>query len=73
MNIYLMFALGVVVGSIVSNFLFYFRTKRGIMRIDHSDPEKDICRIDLNGQLTNKTKRFILKVDHNAKLSDSHK
>ena len=61
--------IGTVIEAITTYFIFCFRTERGVMLIDHSDPEKDICRIDLNGRLNRKTKKFILRVDHNARLS----
>lgn len=60
---------GIIIEAIATYFIFCFRTEKGVMLIDHSDPEKDICRIDLNNKLDRKTKKFILKIDHNAKLS----
>lgn len=70
MTLYFAFGLGGLLIGILATLIFQrLVTKRGVMLIDHSDPEKDICRIDLNGQLTDHTKRFVLKVDHNAKLS----
>lgn len=43
----------------------------GTLRIDHSNPEKDIYRMEFNDDLDklNKKKRVILKVDNNANLS----
>ena len=68
---YLFAVVGVLVGSIISNIIFYIRyRKAGTLRIDHSNPEKDVYRIeiyDLDG-LSNK-KHVILKVDNNANLS----
>ena len=61
--------IGIVIEAITTYFIFCFRTERGVMLIDHSDPERDICRIDLDGKLDRKTKKFILRVDHNANLS----
>lgn len=61
--------IGIVIEAIATYFIFCFRTERGVMLIDHSDPEKDVCRIDLDGRLNRKTKKFILRVDHNANLS----
>ena len=60
---------GIIIEAIAMYFIFCFRTEKGVMLIDHSDPEKDICRIDLDNKLDRKTKKFILKIDHNAKLS----
>ena len=68
---YLFVLIGLLVGSIVSNIIFFIRyRKAGTLRIDHSDPEKDVYRIeidDLDG--LSKKKHVILKVDNNADLS----
>lgn len=68
---YLFAVVGVLVGSIISNIIFYIRyRKAGTLRIDHSNPEKDVYRIeidDLDG--LSKKKHVILKVDNNANLS----
>lgn len=68
---YLLIITGVLIGSIVSNIIFFARYKMaGTLRIDHSNPEKDVYRIeidDLDG--LSKKKRVILKVDNNANLS----
>lgn len=71
MNIYLIFGLGVIIGSIVSNIIFWHRTEKGVLRIDRSDPGKEIWRIDLENLLTENTKRFILRIDRDANLHDS--
>lgn len=68
---YLLILIGLLVGSIVSSIIFFIRyRKAGTLRIDHSDPEKDVYRIeidDLDGLI--KKKNIILKVDNNADLS----
>ena len=68
---YLLILIGLLVGSIVSNIIFFIRyRKAGTLRIDHSDPEKDVYRIeidDLDG--LSKKKHVILKVDNHADLS----
>ena len=68
---YLLILIGLLVGSIVSNIIFFIRYRTvGTLRIDHSDPVKDIYRIeidDLDGLI--KKKHVILKVDNNADLS----
>lgn len=68
---YLLILIGLLVGSIVSNIIFFIRyRKAGTLRIDHSNPEKDVYRIeidDLDGLI--KKKNIILKVDNNANLS----
>lgn len=68
---YLFAFVGVLVGSIISSIIFSIRyRKAGTLRIDHSNPEKDVYRIeidDLDG--LSKKKHVILKVDNNANLS----
>lgn len=68
---YLLILIGLLVGSIVSNIIFFIRYRTvGTLRIDHSDPVKDVYRIeidDLDGLI--KKKHVILKVDNNADLS----
>ena len=68
---YLFVLIGLLVGSIISNIIFFIRYRTvGTLRIDHSDPVKDVYRIeidDLDGLI--KKKHVILKVDNNADLS----
>lgn len=68
---YLFVLIGLLVGSIISNIIFFIRYRTvGTLRIDHSDPVKDVYRIeidDLDG--LSKKKHVILKVDNNADLS----
>lgn len=62
---------GVLVGIIASYIFQVVQTAYGTLRIDHTDPEKDLYRIDIDGNFDNisKEKRIILKVDNNANLS----
>ena len=69
MSAYLIFTLGIIFGSLVSNILFRIGAKKGVLRIDHSNPEKDVYRFEIDDVATRSTKKFILKVDHNADLS----
>lgn len=68
---YLFVLIGLLVGSIISNIIFFIRYRTvGTLRIDHSDPVKDVYRIeidDLDGLI--KKGHVILKVDNNADLS----
>ena len=71
---YFMLVLGVLIGSLVV--LIYCRcvTMSGVLRIDHSDPDKDIYQINLNSlDDLAKKKRVVLKVDNNAKLNSIRK
>ena len=60
---------GVVIGCIITCLIFLARSKKGVLRIDHSNPEKDVYRFEIDGIADKSTKRFILKVDHDADLS----
>lgn len=68
---YLFVLIGLLVGSIISNIIFFIRYRTvGTLRIDHSNPVKDVYRIeidDLDGLI--KKKHVVLKVDNNADLS----
>ena len=66
---YVLFAAGVVFGAAVANLMLYFRTGSGTLKIDHSNPEKDVMQIEVNSAIKSTTRRFILNVDHNADLS----
>lgn len=51
---------------------FSMRSIQGTLRIDHSDPEKDIYRLEISNLDLNdlsKKKKITLKVDNNADLS----
>lgn len=71
---YLWFLIGIAVGSIATGVIkvIYNRihTSCGTLRIDHSNPEKDVYRFDVD-DLDNlsKKKRITLKVDNHADLS----
>ena len=62
---------GVIVGIVASYVFQVVQTAYGTLRIDHADPEKDLYRIDIDGNFDNiaKEKRIILKVDNDADLS----
>ena len=65
------FWLGFVVGAVLM-FLYFRVTSKtsGTLRIDSTNPDKDIFRFDVDDldSLANK-KKINLKVDNNAKLS----
>ena len=66
---YLIFLGGVFVGSLISSFMWWRRTSLGTLRIDHSNPEKDIYRFEVdNLDKVSKNKRIMMKIDNNADL-----
>lgn len=63
------FLVGVIVATIIAIIRDKLRTTTGVFRIDHSNPEKDIFRLDLDGiDLDNKS-LLIMEIDHHADLS----
>ena len=62
---------GIAIGMFVSYMVLIGKTAYGTLRIDHTNPEKDLYRIDINGNFDNisKEKRIVLKVDNDANLS----
>lgn len=54
----------------ITHFVWHCRSASGTLRIDHSNPLKDIYRIEIDDlDKLVKKKRVVLKVDHNADLS----
>lgn len=50
--------------------LIFFNHTHGILRVDRSDPEKDIYRIEIDDlDCLAKCNRIVLKIDSNADLS----
>lgn len=66
----IIFTAGVIFGSVVSNIERFVNSASGTLRIDQSDSEKDVYRLEIN-RLDNLSKKrhVILKVDKNADLS----
>lgn len=70
LKLWLVFVLGLVVGSIVANIIWNLNRSSGVLKIDRSNPEKDIYRIELDSlDNLSKKKRVSLKVDAKANLS----
>ena len=61
---------GLFIGSLVVNIIYLVKRASGVLRIDHSNPEKDVYRIEIeNLDDLSKKKHVILKIDNNANLS----
>lgn len=59
-----------VVVNLAVHIAYYRRFTHGTLKIDHSNPEKDVYRFELdNLDDISKKSRIVLKIDHNAKLS----
>ena len=66
----LMCVVSSLLGSIVTVLIIFLKSVHGTLRIDHSDPNKDIYRLDLNDlDVLTRKKRVILDIDHHANLS----
>lgn len=61
---WLWLVLGTAFGSILSSIIFYAKTGYGTLKIDQTNPEKDLYSLDLNtlDDLPTK-KRLMLKID----------
>ena len=70
MNTYLLFLVGVLVGSIISSIIQGIRVTYGTLKIDKSNLKTDVYRIYLNDlDILSKKKYIRLKIDANADLS----
>ena len=66
----LMCVVSSLMGSIVTVLIIFLKSVRGTLRIDHSDPNKDIYRLDLDDlDVLTRKKLVILDIDHHANLS----
>lgn len=68
---YIWILIAAILSSVVTNIVFFIRYKNvGTLKIDVSDPSKDVYRFEINDidALTNK-KRIVLNVDNKADLS----
>lgn len=66
------FVAGVIVEAIISTIFNIARTARGTLRIDHSNPEKDVYRFEIDDLDKLSKKKYVeLKIDHNANLSQN--
>lgn len=63
--------LGGVIGGVITNLLYLKDSSFGVLMVDRRDPEKDVYRFDIHGDLDKLgDKKYItLRVDKNADLS----
>lgn len=61
---------GVVAGSVITSIRYWTKRSTGTLRIDHSNPERDLYRFDIYDIKRLSTKKeIVLKIDNNADLS----
>ena len=69
---YLFIFLAALLSSIATAIVIHLRSAHGTLRIDHTDPEKDIYRIEIDNLDALRTKsQVILMVDNDAVLPHS--
>ena len=60
-------AIGILIGVVIA---LLWRPTDGVIRIDHSNLEKDLYRFEIDSlEKLEKKKKIILKIDHYADLS----
>lgn len=65
-----MVTVGIIIGALVVIFLLANFVGTGVLRIDRSNPNKDVYRFDVgNINSLSKKKLILLKVDRNADLT----
>lgn len=72
MNSYLIFSLGILVGIIMTRLILQVSSAKAVLRIDHSNPEKDIYRLDLDNVCSMNKKTLLLKIDHRANFNNEY-
>ena len=70
MNSYLIFSLGIIIGVITTRLILQVSSAKAVLRIDHSNPEKDIYRLDLDNVCNMNKKTLLLKMDHHANFTN---
>ena len=66
----LMCVVSSLVGSIVTLLIIFLKSVHGTLRIDHSNSNKDIYRLELDDlDVLTRKKLVILDIDHHANLS----
>lgn len=67
------FALGALMEGIIASAIDAIQSARGVLRIDHSNPDKDVYRIEIDDlDKLSKKKRVYLRIDHNADLRQNN-
>lgn len=70
LDCYLMFLLGVAIGSLIVNLIWSHQKTSGTLKVDLSNPEKDIYRLEVDDlDSLSEKKLVVFKVDKTADLS----
>ena len=66
----IIFSIGIFVGAIIATITMRIFSASGTLKIDHTNPDKDIYRIEIDStDAIDKRTRMYLKIDHNANFS----
>lgn len=66
----IMLLIGIFSGSLITSIIFVIKSSSGTLKIDHSNPQKDVYRFEIKDlDRLNKKKYVRLKIDNNADLS----
>ena len=66
----IMLLIGIFTGSLITSIIFFIKSSSGTLKIDHSNPQKDVYRFEIKDlDKLNKKKYVRLKIDNNANLS----
>lgn len=74
MEPFVFFMVGIFLGSLITNVLYLFRRASGTLKIDRTNPEKDVLRFEIDEKALNelhKKARIELKIEPNADLSQN--
>lgn len=67
----LIYISGVITGIILYAIVYSKLSVTGTLKIDHSNPEKDVYLFDIKDLDKLSKKRALLKIDHNANLTQN--
>lgn len=66
----IMLLIGIFAGSLITSIIFFIKSSSGTLKIDRSNPQKDVYRFEIKDlDRLNKKKYVRLKIDNNADLS----
>lgn len=69
-QVYLVFLAGVAVGTLLCEIIWSIQSAKGTLKIDTSNPEKDVYRIDIdNLDMLSKRRKLVCKIEHDAILT----